>query len=104
MDNKEAINRLGYLKTKSICALLADDKKEHWLYEDVQGTIEALDMAVKALIKQIPKKPNITLQNGYCGNCRLAWGYERLIEEQRCGYKYFQFCPICGHKIDWSEE
>lgn len=60
--------------------------------------------AIEALEKQIPKKPNITIHNGYCGNCGCAWGYDRLSTEERCGYTYFQYCPACGQRIDWSEE
>ena len=84
-------------------------------YEDVKRirqnpTIEDVDnnelsrMIDEALEKQIPKKPNITLNNGFCGECGIAWGYARLIEEQHCGYRYFQHCPTCGQKIDWSDE
>ena len=55
-----------------------------------------------ALEKQIPKKPKITIYNGSCECCGIAWGRDRLINERCYGYKYFQFCPICGQAIDWS--
>ena len=55
--------------------------------------IEAYDMAISALEKQIPKKP--TLHEGwlYCSVCKK----DILME----GYK---FCPDCGQRIDWSDE
>lgn len=73
-------------------------------YGYVQLTVESVETIKKALKKQIPKKPKITLHNGYCGNCGEAWGYDRLKTEEYCGFKYFQYCPICGQAIDWSEE
>ena len=53
----------------------------------------AVEIAVDAMKKQIPKKP--TLDKGwlYCSVC----GKDILME----GYK---FCPDCGQAIDWSEE
>ena len=53
----------------------------------------AFDMAIKALEKQIPKKP--TLHEGwlYCSVCKK----DILME----GYK---FCPDCGQRIDWMDD
>ena len=52
----------------------------------------AVEIAVDAMQKQIPKKP--TLHEGwlYCSVC----GKDVLME----GYK---FCPDCGQRIDWTE-
>ena len=70
-----------------------------WLYVhfapcgDETKQDEAVNVALKALEKQIPKKP--TLHEGwlYCSVC----GKDILME----GYK---FCPDCGQRIDWSDE
>lgn len=52
---------------------------------------EALDMAIKALEKQTPKKPiNLT-----CPNC----GFDR-IDNSWWG---FTCCPQCGQLLDWEE-
>ena len=67
--------------------------------------VEALKVAVKALEKQIPKKPNIW-GDGYadgemiydmydCPNCEKS--YEIDCEK-------YDYCPACGQRIDWSEE
>lgn len=52
---------------------------------------DAVDMAISALEKQMPKKPEY---EGwlYCPIC----GKDILME----GYK---FCPDCGQRIDWTE-
>lgn len=53
----------------------------------------AVDIAVEAMQKQIPKEP--TLHEGwlYCSVCRK----DILME----GYK---FCPDCGQRIKWEDE
>ena len=68
---------------------------------------EALDIAVEALEKQLPKK---TRENGMqdglirkikyytcptCGNCLLT---EMMNERQNTSY-----CWDCGQRLDWSE-
>ena len=62
----------------------------HFGFVDKDG--EAFDMAIKALEKQIPKKPS-RWQDGYscCSNCKRG-----IIKEDR-------FCCYCGQRIDWSE-
>lgn len=69
---------------------------------------ESIDMAIKALKKQIPKKPRKTdsyrgvLKKVYayvcptCGNARL----EKYMNERQNTV----FCWDCGQKLDWSDE
>lgn len=60
----------------------------------------AINMAIAALEKQIPKKIlngkiNGHLECGYhCPNCEEY--YDKKIG--------FEYCPICGQRIDWSDE
>ena len=65
-----------------------------------QKRAEALDVAIKALEKQIPKKPTMrhlkhydSYTDGWCPNC------EAYVNEDS-GNKY---CPNCGQKLDWSD-
>ena len=56
----------------------------------------AIDTAIEALEKQIPKKPNKTKSTddyGYCPNCKT------IIDD----YSDFKFCSTCGQAIDWSD-
>lgn len=64
----------------------------------------ALDMAVEALEKQIPKKPdyegngyddngNLVYDTAYCPNCR---------HEFEVDYDATDYCPTCGQAIDWE--
>lgn len=69
---------------------------------------EALEVAIQALEKQIPKKPRKTdsyrgvLKKVYayvcptCGNARL----EKYMNERQNTV----FCWDCGQKLDWSDE
>ena len=58
----------------------------------------AFEEAIKALEKQIPKKPIITdfFDSGCCPNC------ERCISWIKNEYFDFDNCPYCGQAIDWS--
>lgn len=101
MTNEEAIQTL---------------KEDRELYEsDIveagDGTPEgqlmlALDMAIEALEKQIPKKPtfegdgfdengNITYDTWICPCC----GGEYEVD-----YDDHKYCPWCGQMIDWSDK
>ena len=60
---------------------------------------EALDMAVDALEKQMPKRPlkKRIVNDGYawewvCPNCHIV----KVTTEK-------QFCDDCGQRLDWSD-
>ena len=59
----------------------------------------AEEFAIKALEKQIPKKPINTCQyvSGCCPNCKKY--LSNWLE-----YNKFMCCPYCGQKLDWSNE
>lgn len=70
------------------------------------GIKEALDMAIKALEKQIPKilayegdgydpEGNIIFDEWLCPCCGTRYEVD---------YDEYDFCPNCGQAIDWSEE
>ena len=58
----------------------------------------AEEFAIKALEKQIPKKPINTCQyvSGCCPNCK------KYISDW-LEYNEFMCCPYCGQKLDWNE-
>ena len=70
---------------------------------------EAIDMAIEALEKQIPKKPTkltykLLIDAGWiyaCPNCKMACGENKYHLEATSDEMY---CPSCGQAIDWSEE
>ena len=108
MIEREAVEKL---KAYSKCQLL----QVKGIYEDcnekkcdncdlcyMQGTTgehrEAIDMAIQALEKQIPKKPVkksfIVPYEGInvCPSCKEPLGGKR------------HYCSKCGQKLDWSDE
>ena len=52
---------------------------------------QELDLAIKALEKQVPKKPKHKLSEDYCFNCG------KLVYKSSGDY-----CSYCGHAIDWK--
>ena len=64
-----------------------------------QKRAEAIDVAINALEKQMPKKLINTCQyvSGCCPNCK------KYISDW-LEYNEFMCCPYCGQKLDWSNE
>lgn len=73
---------------------------------------EAIEIAIKALKKQIPMKPNKAIDS--------SWGIQKEVHVcPRCDYylsnvhfigvhkveenKSITFCETCGQAIDWSD-
>ena len=58
--------------------------------------IKSIDIAIQALEKQIPKKPEemdcIGFDTLVCPKCKMAL------------YLYEPYCDNCGQKLDWSDE
>lgn len=71
---------------------------------------EALNMAMQALEKQIPKKLSKDDVSGNyfehieyrCSNCKCRL-ISRLDGEWLVGRKH-KYCPLCGQALDWSDE
>ena len=70
--------------------------------------IEAIQIAIKALEKQIPKKPRKT--DSYRGVLKRVYAYVCPTCGNACLEKYMNerqntmFCWNCGQKLDWSDE
>ena len=75
--------------------------------ETAKRVVEARDMAIYALEKQIPKKPEYEA-DGYADG-ELVYDYAKC---PICGHDFeygindwgCEYCSDCGQKLDWSEE
>ena len=88
--NKEAIINL-----KVILSEIIECEESICYVTDIDA--EPLRLAIKALEKQIPKKPVYGAANIKCPNCGATLLY------------YFHsfkidYCDECGQRLDWSEE
>lgn len=67
-----------------------------------QKRAEALDVAIQALEKQIPKKSMISYDERVkenwcsCGVCAFGLGWKRTI--------HYKYCPDCGQRLNWGCE
>jgi rubrerythrin len=74
----------------------------------VKRVVKARDLAIKALEKQIPRKPRKT--DSYRGVLKRVYAYVCPTCGNACLEKYMNerqnttFCWDCGQKLDWSEE
>lgn len=74
---------------------------------------KANEMAIQALEKQIPKKPNKTIDSSWgtqkeahtCPVCDYYLTQVHFIAPQKVeSNKKITYCEICGQAIDWSDE
>ena len=65
---------------------------------------EEIDIAIKALAKQIPKKPNIE-GDGYADGQLVydTWICPCCENQYEIDYDNYKYCPNCGQHIDRSE-
>lgn len=65
---------------------------------------EEMDIAIKALEKQIPKKPNIE-GDGYADGQLVydTWICSFCGKHYEIDYDSYDYCPNCGQHIDRSE-
>ena len=71
-----------------------------------QKRAEAIDMAINALEKQIPKKPTYE-GDGYAPDGTFVfdeWICPCCEKRYEVDYDDYDYCPNCGQKIDWSDE
>lgn len=75
--------------------------------------VEARDVAIKALEKQIPKKPNKAIDSSWgvkkeahtCPVCDYYLTEVHFIAPQKIeSNKKITYCETCGQAIDWSDE
>ena len=65
---------------------------------------EVYEVAVKALEKQIPKKPNYE-GDGYADGELVydTWICPNCEKHYEVDYDDYDYCPNCGQALDWSE-
>ena len=100
MENREAIKLIKRVRSGDTCP-------PGW------ETLEAFDMAISALEKQIPKKPkhidkNATFDGNWkkvCPACGRVL-VERITTQEESYPRLYNHTPhcICGQAIDWEEE
>lgn len=102
MDEKkvrEAIERIHKMRDAYNATLRSLPKKTRER-SDYNNYVDAFLVAIEALEKQLPKKPDIMDYilgdvNFKCPTCKSEYICEK-------GYEHF-YCPNCGQKIKWSE-
>jgi len=82
-------------------SILLKEKEFYTQYINTQHILDAIDLAIAALEKQIPSKPVITNWNpALCPSCN-----EELSEHMEDGYYYhytnLKVCE-CGQKLRWD--
>ena len=107
MKESEAIEKL---KNMRLYMQIEDKNNDCKFTED---DYKANEMAIQALEKQIPKKPNKTIESSWgiqkeahtCPVCDYYLTEVHFIEPQKIeSNKKITYCETCGQAIDWSDE
>ena len=80
-------------------------QEEHDYAQLLSYVNSALNLAISALEKQIPKKPDLE-GDGYDDNGELiydTWICPCCGKYYELYYEEYEFCPQCGQAIDWTE-
>ena len=93
---------MNYVNRKEILVKMKESIAEATVVDPKSiAVLDALDTAIEAIDRQIPKKPLHMHKNLYCPVCRedgwLLWDDAEPNESDT-------YCGICGQKIDWSEQ
>ena len=94
MNTKQAISQLENLQCHCQEYIDKDDEDSIW-----RKDVQALDIAIKAVEKEIPKKPIKNKEQ----NIRYASSYSC----PKCGGRFSgtgiaDYCYHCGQKLDWE--
>lgn len=95
MTESEAIEWIKELKNS--------EEMQDFYY--AESFIEACDMAIQALEKQIPQSPDYE-GDGY-SNGQLVydtWVCPCCGHHYEVDYDDYEYCPKCGQHIDWRNE
>ncbi len=65
---------------------------------------EAVDKAISALEKQIPKEPTVPVDTWLCPSCGEPVEYQQKLGDNVLYHGQHDFCPKCGQAIEWEEE
>ena len=89
------------LTAKNAISILNSARPRKGSYERLQ---KAFDMAIKALEKQIPKKPDLE-GDGYADGHLVydTWICPCCEKGYEVDYEEYDYCPNCGQALDWSE-
>ena len=71
---------------------------------DSDAYYEAVDMAISALEKQIPKEPAVMIDTWICPRCHNGIEYQFLLGDNVLFHEFHDFCTKCGQAIDWEDE
>ena len=92
MEIQEAIENLKYL----ISGACNDNQMDF---------IEEIEMAIDALEKKMPRKPNYE-GDGYDDSGNLiydTWIRPNCEDRYEVDYEVHAHCPTCGQSIDWTK-
>lgn len=101
MTENEAIEWIKKLK-EWIKELKGSEEIQEFYY--AESFTKACDMAIQALEKQIPKRPDVEdSDRGECCICPLCEGFIGYMVDCKDECYQDNCCSSCGQNLDWSD-
>lgn len=106
---REGVTRVGDMSFA--IQYLTDNMPDTEAYNELDSHIFtdsewfAFNVAIESLEKRIPQKP--IREGDGCWNGELVydtWICPSCGESYEIEYDRYDYCPVCGQAIDWSEE
>ena len=82
-----------------------DFLKQMWKPYPDPNVLDAIGIAISALEKQMPKKPDLE-GYGYADGKPVydTWICPGCGKDYELDYDEYKYCPECGQAIDWSKD
>ena len=63
---------------------------------------DCIDKGIEALKEQEPVKPIVDIDTLACGKCGYRLEKQELIGDNVIVSERYDYCPVCGKKVDWD--
>lgn len=102
-----AIEKIIVERNKKVDSAIFGEIKQIAIENGIETKIVLNEKTIAdALKKQIPTKPNYE-GDGYDDSGNLiydTWICPNCGDRYELDYEIHQYCPVCGQRIDWSED
>ena len=101
---------MNQMKKEELEITISDSDRIECAIRHIQTAVDvdpwAVEIAVVAMEKQIPKNPKKIDHWMLCPNCyeKNGFSYDYLVGMKQRGHEDISYCLGCGQAIDWEEE
>ena len=99
---------MDQMKKEELEITISDSDRIECAIRHIESSLDvdpwAVEIAVEAMQKQIPKKPTVPVDTWLCPSCGEPVEYQQKLGDNVLYHGQHDFCPKCGQAIDWEGE